>query len=96
MTLDRFAALQTRSPTALGLGPATPDARVFAEGYAPRAPPIRSCHARTSATTCAKDRRKPAQFRTTSACCALGTRLWREGRRDRESVATRSSGWVTM
>jgi DNA polymerase III subunit epsilon len=74
MTLDRFAALANASPTALGLGPETPDARVFAEGYAR----LRAAHPELSD----EDLRENPRVRL----LRLGTRLWREGRRDRESV----------
>lgn len=74
MTLDRFAALANASPTALGLGPDTPDARVFAEGYAR----FRTAHPELS---------RDAHINPRIALLQLGTRLWREGRRDRESAS---------
>jgi DNA polymerase-3 subunit epsilon len=77
MTLDRFAALAHASPTALGLGPDTPDARVFAEGYAR----FRAAHPELSR----EDVNAPLNPQV--SLLRLGTRLWREGRRDRESAA---------
>jgi DNA polymerase-3 subunit epsilon len=71
MTLDRFNALANASPTALGLGRDTPDARLFAEGYAR----LRAAHPELSRE----------DFRAHAGLLRLGTRLWREGRRDRES-----------
>lgn len=76
MTLDRFAALANASPTALGLGPATPDARIFAEGYA------RLCAAHPELSR--EDLR--VHLNPLIPLLHLGTRLWREGRRDRESA----------
>jgi DNA polymerase III subunit epsilon len=76
MTLDRFAALANASPTALGLGPDTPDARVFAEGYAR----FRATHPELRDDS-GEDLNPRVRL------LRLGTRLWREGRRDRESVA---------
>jgi DNA polymerase III subunit epsilon len=71
MTLDRFVALANASPTALGLGRETPDARLFAEGYA------RLCAAHPELS------RNDLSPRV--RLLRLGTRLWRQGRRDRES-----------
>jgi DNA polymerase-3 subunit epsilon len=71
MTLDRFIALANASPTALGLGRDTPDARLFAEGYRR----LRAMHPELS--------REDLNPRV--RLLRLGTRLWREGRRDRES-----------
>jgi DNA polymerase-3 subunit epsilon len=71
MTLERFIALANASSEALGIGRETPDARLFAEGYA------RLCAAHPELSH--KDLgARPRLLR-------LGTRLWREGRRDRES-----------
>jgi hypothetical protein len=92
MTLDRFAALANASPTALGLGPATPDARVFAEGYA------RLCAAHPELShnhlhgglhgASHEDLRDNLRedLNPRIRLLRLGTRLWREGRRDRENA----------
>jgi DNA polymerase-3 subunit epsilon len=92
MTLDRFAALAIASPTALGLGPATPDARVFAEGYAR----LCAAHPELSREDRHDDQRDglregPREDSREAPnprirLLRLGTRLWREGRRDRENA----------
>jgi DNA polymerase-3 subunit epsilon len=71
MTLERLAALANASPEALGLGRDTPDARLFAEGHA------RLCAAHPELS------REDLSPRVRAL--RLGTRLWREGRRDREN-----------
>ena len=70
MTIDRFAALVDASPHALGLGREAPDPRLFAEGYAR----LLAAHPELS--------REDLSPRVRAL--RLGTRLWREGRRDRE------------
>lgn len=70
MTIDRFAALVNASPHALGLGREAPDPRLFAEGYAR----LLAAHPELS--------REDLSPRVRAL--RLGTRLWREGRRDRE------------
>jgi DNA polymerase III subunit epsilon len=88
MTLDRFAALANASPTALGLGPATPDARVFAEGYAR----LCAAHPELSREALGEDLRDDSRedsredLNPRIRLLRLGTRLWREGRRDRENA----------
>ena len=72
MTLDRFVALANASRNALGLDRDAPDARLFAEGYA------RLCAAHPELS------REDLNPRV--RLLRLGTRLWREGRRDRESA----------
>jgi DNA polymerase III subunit epsilon len=76
MTLDRFAALANGSPTALGFNPRATeaDARLFAEGYAR----FRAAHQELS--------READNVNPRVRLLRLGTRLWREGRRDRESA----------
>ena len=81
MTLDRFAALANASPTALGLGPDTPDARVFAEGYA------RFCATHPELSHEAHGMGHGEHLNPRIRLLHVGTRLWREGRRDRESAA---------
>jgi DNA polymerase-3 subunit epsilon len=71
MTLDRFVALANASPEALGIGRETPDVRLFAEGHA------RLCAAHPELS---REGLGPR-----ASLLRLGTRLWREGRRDRES-----------
>jgi DNA polymerase-3 subunit epsilon len=85
MTLDRFAALANASPTALGLGPETPDARLFAEGYAR----FRAAHPELSGEDPGEDSHEDLREEPNPRVrlLRLGTRLWREGRRDRESIA---------
>jgi DNA polymerase III subunit epsilon len=71
MTLDRLAAFANASPHALGLGRDTPDSRLFAEGYAA----LCATHPELS-----REDLSPL-----ARVLRLGTRLWREGRRDREN-----------
>jgi DNA polymerase III subunit epsilon len=71
MTLDRFVALANASPTALGYDRETPDVRLFVDGYA------RLCAAHPELSHEGLSPRV--------RLLQLGTRLWREGRRDRES-----------
>ena len=71
MTLDRFAALANASPEALGIGRDAPDPRCFAEGHA------RLCAAHAELARHDLSRR--------ARVLRLGTRLWREGRRDRDN-----------
>jgi DNA polymerase-3 subunit epsilon len=70
MTLDRLAALAGGSPTALGLGRDAPDPRLFGEGFAL----LRDAHPELS-----REDLSPL-----ARVLRLGTRLWREGRRDRD------------
>jgi DNA polymerase III subunit epsilon len=72
MTLDRFSALANASPAALGLDHEAPSARLFAEGYAR----LRAAHPELS-----REDLSPRVL-----MLQLGTRLWREGRRDRENA----------
>jgi DNA polymerase-3 subunit epsilon len=71
MTLDRLAALANASPDAFGVGRDRPDPRLFAEGYA------RLCAAHSELSR--------EDLSPLARALRLGTRLWREGRRDRES-----------
>jgi DNA polymerase-3 subunit epsilon len=82
MTLDRFAALASASRNALGLDRDAPDARRFAEGYAR----LIAAHPElTELTELTEVTREDLNPRV--RLLRLGTRLWREGRRDRESAA---------
>jgi DNA polymerase III subunit epsilon len=69
MTLDRVAALANASPEAVGVGPHVPDPRIFTEGYA------RFCAAHPELSR--------EDLTPLVRALSLGTRLWREGRRDR-------------
>ena len=69
-TLDQFAALAAGSPAALGRGRWAPDVPVFAAGYAR----FRAAHPELD--------REDLDSR--ARLLRLGTRLWREGRRDRD------------
>ena len=71
MTLDRLAALAGASPDALGFGPAAPDPQTFAAGYAL----FRAAHPELSRQ----------DLGPLARLLRLGTRLWREGRRDHEN-----------
>lgn len=82
MTLDRFAALANASPAALGFGPDAPDARVFAEGYAR----LRAAHPELAHET-SPDEASRDDLNPRIPLLRLGTRLWREGQRDRENAA---------
>lgn len=70
MTLDRFVALANASPAASGLDEDAYGARLFAQGYA------RLCAAHPEMAR--------ADLGPRARLLRLGTRLWREGRRDRE------------
>ncbi len=79
-TLDQFAALAQTSPTALGntalgRGRWAPTEAVFNAGYA------MLCAAHEELT---RDPLRPRSLSTYSRLLRLGTRLWREGRRDRD------------
>ena len=72
-TLDQFAALVEAKRTALGRGRWAPEPAVFAAGFA------RFCAAHGELSR--QDLAVPARL------LRLGTRLWREGRRDRDADA---------
>lgn len=68
-TLDQFSALARGSRAALGRGRWGPDLMTFADGYA---------------RFCARHDGTRESNGTPAALLDLGTRLWREGRRDRD------------
>jgi DNA polymerase-3 subunit epsilon len=73
MLLDEFAALAHAHPAALGRDRWAPDAAIFNEGYA------RFCVAHEELT------RESNGLGAHARLLRLGTRLWREGRRDRDT-----------
>jgi DNA polymerase-3 subunit epsilon len=73
VALDEFAALVRESREALGHGRWAPDATTFEEGYAR----FRDAHAELSLD----------QLPMSARLLRLGTRLWRQGRRDRDADA---------
>ncbi len=72
MILDRFIALANGSPAALGFGHDVADARLFCEALAR----LRATHPELS----------QEELNPRVRVLRLGTRLWREGRRDRDDV----------
>jgi DNA polymerase III subunit epsilon len=70
-TLDQFAALAQARSAALGRGKWTPDVRTFEAGY------VRLCAAHGELSR--------ARLGMHERLLRLGTRLWREGRRDRDT-----------
>jgi len=81
-TLDQFAAFVRADPTAVGRRRWTPDQAIFEAGF------TRLCAAHGE--LCCRDLAMPARL------LRLGTRLWREGRRDRDAdVAAATDARVT-
>ena len=71
-TLDRFVALAQADPAALASGPWGPDAGMFNAGYER----LSAAHPELSRT----------DISAHAKLLRLGTRLWREGRRDRDAA----------
>ena len=81
-TLDQFAALARAGRAALTPGPRGPDDRTFTAGYG------RLCatHPELSRDHPSRGPLPPGHLSDYAKLLRLGTRLWREGRRDRDLV----------